>query len=199
MKNVFYTLLGLLLFLTAACGSKKAAQEIEEEDSFVSDTTYVKVKSKTLADDSLAQIYRPIIDKYMELSDALIQAQPADASNAAVQMTVLIKKANLKLLDSAQLNIWDEQMDAIVLFLDKIAKSKDLKIQRNEFYPLSEDLYDLIVQIGLKDYTFYKQYCPMAFRDKGAFWLSNSEEILNPYFGSEMLHCGEIKEKIINP
>jgi Cu(I)/Ag(I) efflux system membrane fusion protein len=39
----------------------------------------------------------------------------------------------------------------------------------------------------------------MAFKDKGGFWLSNSEEVLNPYFGSKMLHCGEIQEKIFNP
>ena len=86
-----------------------------------------------------------------------------------------------------------------MIFLNKIATSKDLKVQRNEFYPLSQDVYDLYAKIGLKGFTIYKQFCPMAFNDKGAFWLSKSEDILNPYFGSTMLHCGEIKEKISNP
>jgi Cu(I)/Ag(I) efflux system membrane fusion protein len=122
-----------------------------------------------------------------------------DVSKSAMEMMLLLEKANLKSLNAAQVNFWDEQMDAIALFLKKMAASKDLKVQRNEFYPLSQDLYDLYIQIGLKNFPVYKQYCPMAFKNKGAFWLSNSEEVLNPYFGSEMLHCGEIKEKIFNP
>jgi Cu(I)/Ag(I) efflux system membrane fusion protein len=35
----------------------------------------------------------------------------------------------------------------------------------------------------------------MAFDDTGAWWLSEEEEILNPYFGDEMLHCGMVQEK----
>jgi Cu(I)/Ag(I) efflux system membrane fusion protein len=38
----------------------------------------------------------------------------------------------------------------------------------------------------------YKEYCPMAFDNKGAYWLSESEEIRNPYFGKSMLTCGEV-------
>jgi membrane fusion protein, copper/silver efflux system len=43
----------------------------------------------------------------------------------------------------------------------------------------------------------YRQFCPMANNDKGAFWLSLDEKINNPYYGSSMLTCGEVKE-IIN-
>jgi len=39
----------------------------------------------------------------------------------------------------------------------------------------------------------YKKFCPMAFDNKGAFWIQLEEEIKNPYFGSEMLACGESK------
>lgn len=34
----------------------------------------------------------------------------------------------------------------------------------------------------------------MAFDNKGAFWLSEIEEIRNPYFGEAMLNCGEVHE-----
>jgi Cu(I)/Ag(I) efflux system membrane fusion protein len=34
----------------------------------------------------------------------------------------------------------------------------------------------------------------MAFDNKGAYWLSETEEIRNPYFGDVMLGCGETKE-----
>jgi hypothetical protein len=32
--------------------------------------------------------------------------------------------------------------------------------------------------------------------NKGAYWLSESEEINNPYFGDKMLRCGEVKKII---
>ncbi len=38
-------------------------------------------------------------------------------------------------------------------------------------------------------------YCPMAFDFRGAYWLQKGEQISNPYFGSKMLKCGEIRNR----
>jgi Cu(I)/Ag(I) efflux system membrane fusion protein len=42
----------------------------------------------------------------------------------------------------------------------------------------------------------YIQYCPMADRNNGARWLSDSKIVKNPYFGESMLKCGEVKGPI---
>jgi len=39
-------------------------------------------------------------------------------------------------------------------------------------------------------------HCPMVYGDHGADWLQASEPLQNPYFGSMMLTCGEVKETI---
>lgn len=39
-------------------------------------------------------------------------------------------------------------------------------------------------------------HCPMANNNTGADWLQASEELRNPYFGSMMLSCGEVKKMI---
>ena len=49
---------------------------------------------------------------------------------------------------------------------------------------------------GLDNEKAYYQYCPMANRDQGAYWFSETEEIRNPYFGEDMLGCGENRETI---
>jgi len=36
----------------------------------------------------------------------------------------------------------------------------------------------------------------MAFGNKGADWLSEKDEVLNPYFGDMMLRCGEVKGEL---
>ena len=40
-------------------------------------------------------------------------------------------------------------------------------------------------------------HCPMVYdnrEDPGAYWLQDNATLLNPYFGAEMLHCGEAKQ-----
>lgn len=34
-------------------------------------------------------------------------------------------------------------------------------------------------------------FCPMAFNNKGAYWVQKTGEIINPYHGMMMLHCGD--------
>jgi hypothetical protein len=36
----------------------------------------------------------------------------------------------------------------------------------------------------------------MARNNQGGFWLSDDEEIRNPYFGDKMLTCGSVTEKL---
>ena len=40
------------------------------------------------------------------------------------------------------------------------------------------------------------EHCPMADNNRSADWLSLSDEIQNPYFGSAMLTSGEVKQEI---
>ena len=39
-------------------------------------------------------------------------------------------------------------------------------------------------------------HCSMAFEGKGGSWLQTSDKVENPYYGSKMYRCGDIKKKI---
>jgi Cu(I)/Ag(I) efflux system membrane fusion protein len=78
--------------------------------------------------------------------------------------------------------------------LDKIDQTSDVEEQRKHFETLSDNLIEAVEYFGVVEDTIYRQYCPMAFRDQGAYWLSGEKEIRNPYFGDKMLTCGEVKE-----
>jgi len=41
----------------------------------------------------------------------------------------------------------------------------------------------------------YLMFCPMAFDNQGAYWLQPDSRLLNPYFGSSMLRCGDRVER----
>ena len=71
-------------------------------------------------------------------------------------------------------------------------RTENLDIARTDFFTWTKDL-EKILQRSSLDKTIYKQQCPMAFDNSGAYWFSLEKEIENPYFGSEMLECGTIK------
>lgn len=49
---------------------------------------------------------------------------------------------------------------------------------------------------GYGNQKLYVDYCPMANNNKGAYWLSQTKEIKNPYLGKKMPKCGELKKEI---
>lgn len=85
---------------------------------------------------------------------------------------------------------------AIVASAAKITAASDIEAQRTAYAQLSKDMIEQVKQNGLSSGELYVEFCPMAFNDKGASWLSASKEIRNPYFGEKMLNCGEVTETI---
>ena len=77
----------------------------------------------------------------------------------------------------------------------QIAASNDIKVQRTHFVDLSSNVYELVKAFGAGK-TVYHDYCPMANDDKGALWVSEINDIKNPYFGASMLTCGSVEETI---
>ena len=85
-----------------------------------------------------------------------------------------------------------------------LAGETDLVKKKREFQMLSEAMYDLSRTVKYDRMKLFHQHCPMAFNDtEEAYWLSNSNEVVNPYLGSKhpkykdkMLHCGDITDSL---
>jgi hypothetical protein len=125
-----------------------------------------------------------ILDHYLEIKDALVQTDSEAASKAAKKL--------MNGIGSEQTDL----MKNILLNAKLIAQTKDVKNQRDHFNSLSENVYKWVKETNVNDQKLYKQYCPMAFNNEGAYWLSAEKEVNNPYFGDKMLHCGSVKEEL---
>jgi len=68
----------------------------------------------------------------------------------------------------------------------------DLAGARTAFKPISHAIVKLAAQVRSEDaqQAFTHFYCPMV-PGGGGDWLQPGGELLNPYFGSQMLRCGE--------
>lgn len=69
--------------------------------------------------------------------------------------------------------------------LNPLLKAKSIADARKEFKKLSAPFVKWVEQA--KEPGFDVVYCPMA----GAKWVQKQGQVANPYFGREMLHCGE--------
>lgn len=118
-----------------------------------------------------------LVENYLVLKDALVATDGTKAQKAANDF--------LKVNNN----------DALTADLKAIASSTDVAMQRQAFEGLSINMYS-IVKAGGAETVLYKQYCPMAFNNKGAYWLAAEEQVNNPYFGDRMLHCGSVQETI---
>jgi hypothetical protein len=120
-----------------------------------------------------------VMTGYFEVKDALVGDDATKAKEAAAALSTVTADYADELNESLQV----------------ISTTDDIEAQRVAFESLSMNLYE-IAKGGGAGLTIYKQYCPMAFDDKGAFWLSSEKQVLNPYFGASMLRCGKVQEEI---
>jgi len=134
-----------------------------------------------------------VLDSYFSLNKYLADD---DASSAAESSSVLVK--SLKSFDGIGLSA-DEQkevneiIESATMNAEHIADNAgDIDHQREHLVNLSIDLKDLILAVGTSQ-KLYEDFCPMANNNEGAIWISKTEEINNPYMGSNMPKCGKVK------
>jgi len=71
----------------------------------------------------------------------------------------------------------------------------DIESARVRFEKLSEGVIALQRRFGHRgSETWHLAHCPMAFDNAGADWLQRGTQINNPYFGAQMLRCGDVLE-----
>jgi hypothetical protein len=79
---------------------------------------------------------------------------------------------------------------ALAKAANAIEAAKDLKGAREAFGPLTDAVMAAGKAEGWKDVEGVRiGFCPMASKP----WLQKEEQVRNPYYGSLMLTCGELK------
>ncbi len=138
-----------------------------------------------------------VVNHYLLLKDELVASRAEAAQEAATGLLSRLESVDMSLLGDEPHNYWMERLKEIEEHGQAIAGTANIDEQRKFFKTLSESLIRSAKAFGTAE-KLYVQYCPMADDDQGANWLSQSEEIRNPYYGNMMLTCGDVEE-IINP
>ncbi len=138
-----------------------------------------------------------MLQNYYELKNALVATSAGKADMAANKLSANADGLLAYLqTDSMMGSMLTPHLDTIKAQVKIMTGMMDegCEKKRINFDVISGTFYTMLNKAELKNANIYHQYCPMAFNDKGAYWMSDIEEIKNPYFGSKMLECGEVIE-----
>lgn len=136
----------------------------------------------------------PMVNAYLEIKNGLVADNNEATAKAANELVTAFSKFDRAKLTGTTHHEYMSIMENAKNHAGHISKS-DIEHQRKHFEGLSTVMNELVALLGTEK-TLYQDFCPMANNNQGAYWLSESKEIRNPYFGSSMLKCGSIKKQI---
>lgn len=200
-------LITLTLFTATAvflfnCGSKKEEANHDEHaqaaDDHASGSTAPTEATppQFTVDAAFQNQLAGVFTAYVSLKNAFVASDAEKVKTEAATTLQALAKADMKLLTGPAHNDWMNYLGNLENSLKHIQSSDDIEVQRESFSTLSDNLYKSAKAYGLGGVTAYYDYCPMAFNNQGAYWLSSEDKIQNPYFGDKMLTCGEVKDMV---
>ncbi len=153
-----------------------------------------KAKVNTEFQNQLSAVY----DDYLKLKNAFVASNEAEINKDADITLKSVKNVDMKLVEGSAHLTWMSIEEVIVNNLNGIIQMKGIEMKRKHFSIISNKIYELLEQFGKTNGTpLYYQYCPMAFNNEGAYWISGSKKIINPYFTDDSMRvCGETKKTI---
>lgn len=187
--------------LTMCSGNKKEHSPADEPEDHNTAHTEEVTESKSTepqfqVDTKFQQQLVSVFNAYVALKDAFVASDENQIKTLASTMDIALNNVDMKLLSGVAHHDWMTYLSSMQSTLREIETTKDIAVQRKAFSTLSDNLYKSIKAFGLGGKEAFYEFCPMAFNNEGAYWLSEQEQIRNPYFGDKMLTCGEVKEKL---
>jgi hypothetical protein len=136
-----------------------------------------------------AERFDAMLDAYLQLSDALVEASATNAAEYAGNLNEEAGNFDAEMLDQTISGDATGWIETVRQRSREIAGESDVEAQRRSYHELSETLIAMVEMFGHQKGALYHQRCPMVNGGNGD-WLSTQEGILNPYHGDRMLRCG---------
>jgi ribosomal protein L18 len=125
-----------------------------------------------------SEALKAIVDSYLE-----IHAQLASDKTDGVKASAAALAAKAETMGPSGA--------AMAKAAKAVGSAADIKAARDAFGPLSDAVIAAARGEKFKDVSDVKvTYCPMVKKS----WLQKEDQIKNPYYGAQMLTCGEFKK-----
>ncbi|MDD3300922.1 MAG: efflux RND transporter periplasmic adaptor subunit, partial [Bacteroidales bacterium] len=180
----------------AMTGHNHGGMKMSAADEGAASSRSASSEAHTKTDPSFKAQLTKVYNDYLDMKNAFVATDAKKVANEAKDVIAALKSVDMSLLKDDAHMMWMDQLETLNSTINTINRSADINKQRQEFARFNLVFYKSLKMFGLEEVTAYYQYCPMANNNQGAYWLSETKDIRNPYFGKDMLDCGETKEKI---
>jgi len=137
-----------------------------------------------------------VLDAYLDVSEALAADDVAAAKKAFANLQSQADGFDPQSPQEAR-DVYLPIGKKVAAEAGRAAELDDLAMVRGVFADISEQLVVATRRFGNPlEGVVRMATCPMARDGKGAPWLQRKEEVHNPYYGSEMLSCGDIDQTV---
>lgn len=194
MKHLFLGLIASSVLALTACNgnTEKKTASTEQTSAPVTETTPSANSTENPEQGNFSELYA----HYQHLTFALSSDNDKEAANASKGMLEALSKIKSDGFSAEDKTTYEDIAADIKEHAEHISDNVgNIAHQREHLVILSKDFYDIAKTFGT-DKPLYKVYCSMYNDNKGAYWLSDNKEIKNPYYGANMLTCGEIQEEL---
>ncbi|MGO1729050.1 MAG: DUF3347 domain-containing protein [Flavobacteriaceae bacterium] len=191
MRKLNFTLIALTLgFVLVACQNSE-----KKEDKSSTETQKAETKKVVVKEVNWERLDVDLMLKdYLKIKDELVKDNLKGTGKQAYEMIKHFEDYNYDRVPEAHVDFAKHIVRDAKEVAMKIESGSSLKEKRKHFYHLSEIMTKYVMTVE-PDQPLYEQYCPMYADNRGASWLSLDKEIRNPFFGSQMLKCGEVTKK----
>jgi len=197
MKTTLLSVLAFIILSISACGNSQTSDHVQSTslpDSELAEVAPLFTNLSPAASSSVSQI----VDQYLLIQNALANDDSKSAAAGGKGMATKVADLNLQSFNDTERNRLLEEKDSLEEYAEYISRNEEkIEVQRQYFIMLSESIYGLVEAFG-GGRKLYTAYCPMVENNTGARWLSETNEVKNPYYGASMLACGSIDEYFSN-
>ncbi|MEO5995786.1 MAG: DUF3347 domain-containing protein [Chitinophagaceae bacterium] len=177
----------------AACNNDN--NSAKGSNAKTTDSTAIQTPAAPI-NEAKANPLKETLSAYLQIKNGLANENGKDAASGGKALVDAIGKVDKTKFTADQNKTYSDVADDAKEMAEHIGENADkLEHQREHFDMLSNDVYDMVKTFGAGQ-PLYKDFCPMYNNKKGAFWLSETKEIKNPYLGKKMPACGSVKEEL---
>jgi len=199
--NLIYmtkSILAFIFLLAIGCSAPKKEEPAQESMHMQMEDEPLDTAAEPqfAVDSTFQKQIASVFSGYTDLQEAFVSSNLENVKSAVAKLNNVLAGAQGSPVDGAAKMDWSTYKEGMTSDLSKINAAADIKEARSYFPGLTQNMYKSIKAFGLGGKSAWYAYCPMAFNNKGGYWLTGEKKIRNPYFGEEMLICGGIREEL---
>lgn len=146
------------------------------------------------------QSFENLLNAYYSVKEALVASDAARAGRASDSLLVAADSLRVGEINGDSTGVIKQTATDLAGTIAGSAKGlkgeQDLEAKRREFQMITEAMWSLTRTVKYSGHKIYYLFCPMAFNNQGAYWMSRDPEVHNPYFGNKMPDCGNLEDSL---